>query len=68
MCSKTYRCYDVSSNQPIFSSKGLEKRVMQQSGVGSLEKCRRVLNEKDSFQLIQNSEHTITLFLPMYNI
>ena len=46
LCSKTYCCYDVTSNKPKFSSKGLNKRVLEQSGDGLLEKYRRVLNEK----------------------
>ena len=45
LCSKTYCCYDVTSNKPKFSSKGLNKRVLEESGDGQLEKYRRVLNE-----------------------
>ena len=44
--SRTYCCYDVTSDKLKFSSKGLNKRVLEQSGDGLLEKCRRVLNEK----------------------
>ena len=46
LCSKTYSCYDVTSNKLKFSSKGLNKRVLEQSGDGPLEKYRRVLNDK----------------------
>ena len=46
LCSKTYCCYDVTSNKLKFSSKGLNKRVLEQSGDRLLEKYRRVLNEK----------------------
>ena len=46
LCSKTYCCYDVTSNQLNFSSKGLNKRVLEQRGEGPLEKYRRVLNKK----------------------
>ena len=46
LCSKTYCCYDVTSNNLKFSSKRRNKRVLEQSGDGSLEKYRRVLNEK----------------------
>ena len=45
LCSKTYCCYDVTSNKPKFSSKGLNKRVLEESSDGPLEKYRRVLNE-----------------------
>ena len=44
--SKTYCCYDVASNKLKFSSKGLNKRVLEQSGDEPLEKYRRVLNGK----------------------
>ena len=46
LCSKTYCCYDVTSNKLKFSSKSLNKRVLEQSSDGQLEKYRRVLNEK----------------------
>ena len=46
LCSKTYCCFDVTSNKLKFSSKGLNKRVMEQSRDGLLEKYRRILNEK----------------------
>ena len=46
LCGKTYCCYDVTSKKFKFSSKGLNKRVLEQSGDGPLEKYRRVLNEK----------------------
>ena len=46
LCSRTYCCYDVTSNKLKFSSKGLNKRVLEHSGDGPLEKYRRVLNEK----------------------
>ena len=46
LCSKTYCCYDVTSIKLKFSSKGLNKRVLEQSGDGPMEKYRRVLNEK----------------------
>ena len=46
--SKTYFCYDVTSNNIKISSKGLNKRVLEQSGDGPLEKYQRVLNEKVS--------------------
>ena len=46
LCSKTYCCYDVTSNELKFSSKVLNKRILEQGSDGSLEKYRRVLNEK----------------------
>ena len=46
LCSNTYCSYDVAPNKLKFSSKGLNKRVLEQNGDGPLEKYRRVLNEK----------------------
>ena len=44
--SKTYCCYDVTSNKLKFNSTCLNKRVLEQSGDGPLEKYRRVFNER----------------------
>ena len=46
ICSKTYCCYDVTSNKPKLSMKGLNKRVLEQNGDVPLEEYRKVLNEK----------------------
>ena len=46
LCSETYCCYEVTSNKLKFSSKDLNKCVLEQSGDGSLEKYRKVLSEK----------------------
>ena len=45
LCSKTYSCYDVTSNKFKYSSKGLNERFLERNGDGPLEKYRRVLNE-----------------------
>ena len=45
LCSETYCCYDNKSDKFKFSSKGLNKRVLEVSGEGSMSKYRRVLNE-----------------------
>ena len=66
LCSKTYCCYDVTSNKLKFSRKCLNKRVLEQSGDGPLEKYRKVLNEKGkTLRTIEGSERTITLLPPM---
>ena len=49
--SKTYCCYNVVSNKLKISSKLLNKRVLEQSGHGPLEKFRRGLNEKENVTL-----------------
>ena len=46
LCSNTYCCFDVTSNILKFSSRDLNKRVLEQNGDGLLEKYRKVLNEK----------------------
>ena len=46
LCSKTYCCYDVTSNKLNFNSKGLNIPVLVQSGDGPLEMYRRVLSVK----------------------
>ena len=48
LCSKTYCCYYVTSIKLKFSKKGLNKRVLERSGDGQVEKYRRVLNEKEN--------------------
>ena len=45
LCSKTYCCYDNKSNKFKFSSKGLNKRVLEDSGDGPMAKYRRELDE-----------------------
>ena len=45
LCSKTYCCYDVTSKKFNFSSESPNKRVLEQSGDGPLEKYWRVWNE-----------------------
>ena len=45
LCSKTYYCYDNNSDKFKFSRKGLNKRVLQDSGDESMAKYKRVLDE-----------------------
>ena len=45
LCSKTYCCYDNKPNKFNFSSKGLNERVIEDSGDGPMSKYRRVLDE-----------------------
>ena len=46
LCSKTYCCFDVTRNKLKFRTKGLNRRILDQSGDGPLEKYRRALQEK----------------------
>ena len=50
LCSKTYCCYDKKTDKIKFSSKGLNKRTLQEAGEGPLEKYRRVLVEMENIK------------------
>ena len=45
LCSKTYCCYDSNSNKYKFSSKSLNKRMLEDCGNGPTAKYRIVLDE-----------------------
>ena len=45
LCSKTYCCYDSNCNKYKLSSKGLNKRTLEDCGVGPKTKYRKVLGE-----------------------
>ena len=45
LCSKTYCCYDKQTNKYKFSSKGLNKRTLEDCGDGPMSKYRKVLEE-----------------------
>ena len=45
LCRKTYCCYDSNSNKYKFSSKGLNKRTLEDCGDGPMAKYRKVLDE-----------------------
>ena len=63
LCSKTYCCYDKQANKSKFSSKGLNKRTLEDCGAGGpMSKYRIVIEEtvnvtstKRGFQTIQHS-------------
>ena len=45
LCSKTYCCYDRKSNKYKFSSKGPNKRTLEDCGDGPMPKYRKALEE-----------------------
>ena len=45
LCSKTYCCYDAQSDKYKFSSKGLNKRTLEENGDEPMEKYRCVMDE-----------------------
>ena len=65
LCSKTYCCYDKQTNKYKFSSKGLNKRTLEDCGDGPMSKYRKVLEEavnvtstNRGFRTIQHSVAT----------
>ena len=51
LCSRSYCCYDVTSNKPEISGERLNKHVLEQNSDWPLEKYRRGLNEKTNITL-----------------
>ena len=45
LCSKTFCCYDSQPHKFKFSSKGLNKKILESSGDGPMSKYRKVLEE-----------------------
>ena len=58
-CSKTYCCYNNKSGKMKFSSKGLNKRVLEESGYGLTEKQRKVFDEAINLTLTNRGFRTI---------
>ena len=56
--SNTFCCFNVASDKFKFSRKGLNKRVLEQSGDGALDKYRRALVEKIIFTSTDRSFRT----------
>ena len=46
LCSKTYCCYDITTNKFTCSDNELNKRVLKQGGDGPVEKHSSLLHEK----------------------
>ena len=59
LCIKTYCCFAQSIDKIKFSSKGLNKRTLAESGAGPLEKYRCVLDEKTNVQSTNRGFRTI---------
>ena len=58
LCSKTYCCYNKTSDNLKFSSKGLCKRRLEQSGDGLLDKYSKVADERVDSTSINRSFRT----------
>ena len=66
LCSKTYCCYDNKLDKFKFSSKGLNKRVLEDSGDGPLAKYRRVLDEAINLTSTNRGFRTINHVVATY--
>ena len=66
LCSKTYCCYDNKSDKFKFSSKGLNKRVLEDSGDGPMSKYRRVLDEAINLTSTNRGFRTINHMVATY--
>ena len=68
LCSKTYCCYDNKSDKFKFSSKGLNKRVLEDSGDGPMSKYRGVLDEAISLTSTNRGFRTINHMVATYEL
>ena len=59
LCSKTYCCYDNKSDKFKFSSKGLNKRGLDDSGDNPMSKHRRALDEAINIKSTNRGFRTI---------
>ena len=66
LCSKTYCCYDAKSDKYKFSSKGLNKRTIEDCGDGQMTKYRRVLADQDNVTSTNRGFRTKVLSVATY--
>ena len=66
LCSKTYCCYDNKSDKIKFSSKGLNKRVLEDYGDGLNAKNLRVLDEAVNLTSTNRGFRTINHMVATY--
>ena len=66
--SKTYRCYDSNSQWYKFISKGLNKRVLEDSTDGPMAKNRHVQDEAVNLKLTNRGFKTIIYLVATYEL
>ena len=66
LCSKTYCCYDNKSDKFKFSSKRLNKRVLEDSTDGPMSKYRRLLFEVFNLTSTNRGFRTINHMVATY--
>ena len=57
LCSKSYCCYGVTSNEFKLSSKSFSWHLLEQNNDGPLDKFRRVLDEKNNIASLNIFPH-----------
>ena len=67
LCSKTYCCYDDNSQIAKFSSKGLNKRTLEEAGDdGPLQKYRKVLEDTENCTSTNRGFRTVNHVVATY--
>ena len=66
LCSKAYCCYDNKSDKMKFSSKGLNKRILEESGDGPMKNYRKVFDEAINLTSINRGFRTINHMVATY--
>ena len=66
LCSKTYCCYESTSNKYKFNSKGLSKRTLEDCGDGPMANYRKVLDEFINVTSTNRSFRTVHHSLATY--
>ena len=66
LCSKTYCCYDRKSSKYKLSSKGLNKRTLEDCGDGPMSKYRKVLEEAVNVTLTNRGFRTLKQSVATY--
>ena len=66
LCSKTHCCYDNKSDKMKFSSKGLNKRLLEETGDGPMGKYRKVLDEAMNWTSTNRGFKTINHMVAIY--
>ena len=61
LCKKTYSCYNSISQKNKFSSKGLNKRALEESRDVPMAKYRQVLDEAANLKSINRDCKTINM-------
>ena len=62
LCSNTFCCYDRKSNKYKFSSKGLNKRTLEDCGFGPMSKYPKVLEEAATNRRFRTMKHIVATY------